>query len=111
MRTIALVAAYFAALAFGIYQTFAPGFDSSFSRTQTERGDGMLNHYILEHSWQAVTNPNYCGSLFSPPCFFPEKSTIWYSEHLFGVAPCTGLCGLFCHTIMPTIGGKSSSIP
>lgn len=86
---------YFAVLAFGTYQTFSPGFDSQFARMQSERGDGMLNHYILEHSWQCVSNSDYCGSLFSPPCFYPERFTLWYSEHLLGVAPAYWALRLF----------------
>ena len=86
MRTAIVLLAYAVALAFGLYQTFAPTIDSRFTRVQTERGDGMLNHYILEHSWQSVSNPNYRGSMFSPPCFFPQKHTLWYSEHMLGVA-------------------------
>src|SRR6478672_1470448 len=87
MRTLALFFVYLAALAFGTYQTFGPMIDSRFTRTQTERCDGMLNHYILEHSWQVVSNPDYRGSLFSPPFFYPEPAVLWYSEHLLGVAP------------------------
>ena len=87
MRSVTALAAYASLLAFGTYQTFRPTFDSHFARVQTERGDGMLNHYILEHTWQVLANPDYCGSLFSPPFFFPERSTLWYSEHLLGVAP------------------------
>jgi hypothetical protein len=87
MRTFATLLAYAAVLAFGTYLTFGPVINSGFTRVQTERGDGMLNHYILEHSWQAVSNPDYRGSLFSPPCFYPERATLWYSEHLLGVAP------------------------
>jgi hypothetical protein len=87
MRTAALLSLYAAALALGLSQTFGPTFRSGFARVQTETGDGMLNHYILEHSWQSVTNPDYRGSLFSPPCFYPEPHTLWYSEHLLGVAP------------------------
>jgi hypothetical protein len=87
MRTAAAALAYAAALALGLYQTFSPTFDSRFTRVQTERGDGMLNHFILEHSWQCVSNPDYRGSLSSPPCFFPQEHTLWYSEHLLGAAP------------------------
>jgi len=87
MRIAPVLLAYAVVLGFGLYQTFGPTFTSGFTRIQTERGDGMLNHYILEHSWQSITNPDYCGSLFSPPCFSPTRSTLWYSEHLFGVAP------------------------
>jgi hypothetical protein len=87
MRTALAGLAYAVALAFGLYQTFSPTIDSRFARVQTERGDGMLNHFILEHSWQALTRADYRGSLFSPVCMFPEKWTLWYSEHLLGVAP------------------------
>jgi len=87
MRTVIVIPLYVAALVLGTYQTFQPMFDSHFAQMQSERGDGMLNHYILEHSWQALTNPTYPGSLFSPPFFFPEPYTLWYSEHLLGVAP------------------------
>jgi hypothetical protein len=87
MRTAAVLAGYAAAVALGLYQTHGPMFDSRFARTQTERCDGMLNHYILEHSWQAVSNPAYPGTLSSPPCFYPEAHTLWYSEHLLGAAP------------------------
>lgn len=87
MRTAAFLPVYFAALVFGTYQAFRPTIDSDFSQVQSERGDGMLNHYILEHSWQVLTNPDYHGSLFSPQFFFPEPYTLWYSEHLLGVAP------------------------
>jgi hypothetical protein len=87
MRTIVVGIAYAVALAFGLYQTFGPTIDSRFARVQTEHGDGMLNHFILEHSWQALSNPDYRGSFFSPPCFFPQRMTLWYSEHLLGAAP------------------------
>jgi hypothetical protein len=87
MRTIAQLALYCAALAFGTYQTFYPSFDSGFARTQTEHGDSMLNHYLLENSWLAVSDPNYCGSVVSPPCFYPERYTLWYTEHLLGIMP------------------------
>jgi hypothetical protein len=87
MRTAAILLLYAAAAALGTYLTFRPTFDSGFARVQTERGDGMLNHYILENSWLALSDPSYRGTLLSPPCFFPEKYTIFYSETLFGVAP------------------------
>jgi hypothetical protein len=95
MRTAALLLLYAAAAAVGTYLTFRPTFDSGFARVQTERGDGMLNHYILENSWLALSDPNYCGTLVSPPCFFPEKYTLFYSETLFGVAPLYWLLRLF----------------
>jgi hypothetical protein len=87
MRTAALILLYVAAPVLGTYLMFRPTFDSHFERVQTERGDGLLNHYILENSWLAISDPDYCGSLLSPPMYFPAKRTIYYSENLFGVAP------------------------
>ena len=87
MRTTALLLAYLAALALGLYQSFGPGLKSGFARVQTERGDSMLNHYILEHTWRAISDADYCGFLFSPARFYPEPHTLWYSEHVLGVAP------------------------
>ncbi len=87
MRKVVVLLAYLGALAFGTDRAFAPTLHSGFDRVQADRGDSVLNHYILEHSWQALTDPDYCGSLFSPPCFYPTRSTLWYSEHLLGVAP------------------------
>ncbi len=87
MRTAVLVFLYVAAPVVGTYLTFRPTFDSRFELLQTERGDGMLNHYLLENSWLAVSDSSYCGSLLSPPMYYPAKRTIYYSENLFGVAP------------------------
>jgi hypothetical protein len=87
MRTALVSLAYLCALGLGLFQTFRPTWVSGFALVQTERGDGMLNHYILEHSWQVLVNPEYPGSLFSPPCFYPEPATLWYSEHMLGAAP------------------------
>jgi hypothetical protein len=87
MRTAAPLLLHAAALAGGLFLTFRPTLESGFARAQCERGDGMLNHYILEHSWKAVADPGYRGSLSTPPCFHPEPHTLWYSEHLLGAAP------------------------
>lgn len=87
MRTTALLLAHAAALAFGTYHTFKPTFDSRFARTQTENGDGMLNHLILENSWLALTKPDYCGTLATPPFYYPATWTLAYSENLLGSAP------------------------
>src|SRR5688572_12841483 len=71
----------------GTFLTFRPTFESGFRRVQTDFGDTVLNHYILEHSWQVLTNPAYPGTLLSPPFFYPQPLVIGYSEHLLGVAP------------------------
>jgi hypothetical protein len=87
MRTTAVFVLYAAAAVGGSYLVFRPTIDAGFARTQMERGDGLLNHYILENSWLALTDPGYRGTLLSPPMFFPERYTIYYSENLFGSAP------------------------
>jgi hypothetical protein len=87
MRSAAVVLLYLTALAGGTYSAFRPTFDSRFARIQADPGDGMLNHYLLEHTWRAVSDPVYCGSLLSPPMFYPQKLTLAYSETFLGVAP------------------------
>src|SRR4051794_1611937 len=87
MRTAVLIFLYIAVPVVGTYLTFRPTFDSRFAHVQTERGDGLLNHYLLENSWLAISDSTYCGSLLSPPMYYPAKNTIYYSENLFGVAP------------------------
>jgi hypothetical protein len=87
MRTTVLIILYTAAGVLGTYLTFRPTFDSGFESIQTERGDGMLNHYILENSWLALSDSSYRGSFVSPPMYYPTEWTLYYSETLFGVAP------------------------
>lgn len=72
---------------FGTYQAFRPTIDTRFEWVQTDRGDGMLNHLILENSWLALTDPDYRGTFATAPFCFPERGTIYYSENLFGGAP------------------------
>jgi len=78
---------YLAALAGGTYAAFQPTFDSGFAHMQADPGDTVLNHYLLEHTWRAVADPGYRGTLWSPPMFHPEPLTLAYSENFLGVAP------------------------
>src|SRR5687767_6421336 len=87
MRRAGIGVLYLAALAGGTYLAFKPTFDSGFARVQADRGDTVLNHYLLEHTWQVVSNPDYRATLLSPPFFFPAKLTLAYSENMLGVAP------------------------
>ncbi len=87
MRRLPTLLLYAVALAGGTYGAFRPTFDSGFARVQCDIGDTTLNHYLLEHSWQVVANPDYCGRLFSPPFFHPQRLVAGYSETLLGVAP------------------------
>ena len=87
MKCTGIVLIYLAALVGGAYIAFKPTVDSGFARTQTETGDGMLNHYLLEHSWRAVSDRGYCGTLLAPPFYYPTPWVYWYSETLLGAAP------------------------
>lgn len=87
MRTFAVALLYASLLTAGAYQMFRPMIDTAFAHSQVETGDGMLNHYILEHSWQVLTNRHYCGSLLTPPFFHPQPLVLGYSENLLGAAP------------------------
>lgn len=87
MRLAPALALYAVALAGGTYLAFRPTFDSRFAVVLAETGDGMLNHYLLEHSWRALADPAYPGTLTRPPFFFPERWAWWYSETLIGAAP------------------------
>jgi len=66
---------------------FYPTLASGFARLQTDPGDTLLNHYILEHSWHWLTGHPGSESLWSPPCFYPASGTLAYSENLLGTAP------------------------
>jgi len=78
---------YLTLLLGGTYLAYRPTFETHFRQMQTDIGDTVLNHYILEHSFQALFNPNYCGTLLSPPFYHPQELVLGYSENLLGTAP------------------------
>lgn len=83
---------YAALLAGGLVSAYHPTLFSGFERMQADPGDTVLNHYILEHTWQWLTRADYVGTLWSPPFYHPTEGTLAYSENLFGVAPLYWLC-------------------
>ena len=87
MRRAPIAVLYLAAVAGGTYGAFRPTFASGFALVQTDPGDTVLNHYVLEHTWQAVSNPGYRGTVWSPPFFYPTPLVLAYSENLLGAAP------------------------
>jgi hypothetical protein len=87
MRLGSIVLLYLLALSGGSYLAFRPTFDSDFSRMQNDPGDTLLNHYILEHTWLVISEPDYRGTLLSPSFFFPTPLVLGYSENFLGVAP------------------------
>lgn len=83
----AVAALYLAVLALGVCSAFRPMLTSGLRRLQTDPGDTLLNHYVLEHSWRWLTQSGYAGTLWSAPFFYPEPLTLAYSENLLGTAP------------------------
>jgi len=71
----------------GLCSAFHPTLFSGFARLQTDPGDTLLNHYVLEHSWRWLTRPDYVGTYWSPPFFHPQPLVLAYSENLLGTAP------------------------
>jgi hypothetical protein len=100
MRTLAVIALYALALASGLAAAFEPTLASGFTLVQTDPGDTLLNHYILEHSWLCLTQPDYAGTLWSPPFFAPTPLTLAYSENLLGTAPLYWLLRTVCPTLL-----------
>jgi hypothetical protein len=70
-----------------LWSAFGPTLACGFARLQTDPGDTLLNHYVLEHEWRCLTRPDYVGTLWSPPFFHPQPLVLAYSENLFGTAP------------------------
>src|SRR6266404_1461260 len=58
----------------GIWIAFAPTITSGL--LQTDPGDTLLNHYILEHSWKWLSDAGYSSPYWSPPCFYPAEQTL-----------------------------------
>src|SRR5262245_17871252 len=86
-RRAAIVTIYTLALIAGLFVGFHPTLFRGFAHLQPDPGDTLLNHYILEHSWLWLTRADYAGTLWSPPCFYPQPNTLAYSENLLGTAP------------------------
>lgn len=87
MRRIAIGGFHTVIIAIGLWIAFRPTLASYFALLQTDPGDTLLNHYILEHTWKCVSDSGYVGTLWSPPCFYPQPNTLGYSENLLGTAP------------------------
>lgn len=54
---------------------------------QADKGDTVLNHYFLEHSYRFVFDSNYNVSYWSPMFFYPVQNVMTYSDNLLGSAP------------------------
>lgn len=87
MRVAILWLIHVMVLAAGLLLAYRPTIESSFTRLQTDHGDTVLNHFILEHGWRALAKPGYPFSLLSPGVFHPESLVLGYSEPLLGMAP------------------------
>ena len=71
----------------GVLAAFHPTLLSNLGRLQNDPGDTLLNGYILEHSWRWLTQPDYCGTYWSPAFYYPQPLVLAYSENLLGTAP------------------------
>src|SRR5207248_331335 len=99
-RGVKGLAVHTVVLALGLCSAFHPTLFSGFARVQTDPGDTLLNHYILEHSWRWLTQPDYAGTLWSPPFFAPTPLTLAYSENLLGTAPLYWLLRTLCPELL-----------
>jgi hypothetical protein len=87
VKHLAPIPLYLAVVIGGSYAAYGPTIASGFSRVQTDLGDSVLNHYLLEHTWRVVSDPQYPGTLLSPPFFHPTPMVLGYSENFLGAAP------------------------
>src|SRR5207249_12268899 len=84
----------------GLCSAFHPTLFSGFARLQTDPGDTLLNHYILEHSWRWLTRSDYVGAYWLPPFFHPQPLALAYSENLLGTAPLYWLLRAACPQVL-----------
>lgn len=87
MRSLSRPLLHLVALGVGLYAMFHPTIDNGFAKLQTDMGDTVLNHYLLEHTWRVVADPAYKPTLWSPTFYYPQPRVFAYSENMFGVAP------------------------
>src|SRR3954466_9476441 len=87
MTRFAPILVYAAAIIGGSFASYGPTIASGFTRLQTDLGDSVLNHYLLEHTWRVVSDSHYPGTLLSPPFFHPTPLVLGYSENFLGAAP------------------------
>ncbi len=74
-------------LLFGLGMSFLPMWLSFLKMVPGDRGDGRLNLYFLEHSYQWLRGaPLHCG-YWNAPFFFPVENTMAFSDVLLGIAP------------------------
>jgi hypothetical protein len=100
MQRPVVIFLHLAAVTAGTWIAFHPTLLTGFARLQTDPGDTLLNHYILEHSWHWLTRQPGSESLWSPPCFYPATGTLAYSENLLGAAPVYWLWRLACGELL-----------
>lgn len=87
MRSLSRFLLHLVAVGVGLYALFHPTIDNRFEKLQTDMGDTVLNHYLLEHTWRVVADPTYQPTLWSPTFYYPQPRVFAYSENMFGVAP------------------------
>jgi hypothetical protein len=71
----------------GLFLAFHPMILSGFARLQTDAGDTMFNHYLLEHGYRWATRWPQHHSFWDAPFFHPFPNVMAYSDALLGAAP------------------------
>jgi hypothetical protein len=87
MRICGIIGLHFCVLITGTLMAFHPTIFSGGRLVQTDPGDTLLNHYVLEHEWKWLTDSQYSASFWSPHFFHPTFEVLAYSENLIGTAP------------------------
>jgi hypothetical protein len=75
------------ALAVGLVVSCWETLTSGFRLVQGDLGDTRLINFTLEHSYRWLMGMPLAEDLWSPPIFFPIRSTAFYTDLLLGVAP------------------------
>lgn len=88
-RTEKLISAVFilVLLAAGLFIFFKPTITSGFRYMQSDSGDTIFNNLLLEHSFKAIFDKQYLGTIWSPLFFYPLQNAITYCDNLWGSAP------------------------
>jgi len=87
---------YLAGLVGGMLACYPVVITSGFERVQTDHEDVMHMHYMLEHSWRWLAQPDYPATFWTPRFFHPTPNTFAYSENLIGTAPLYWAFRPFC---------------
>jgi hypothetical protein len=78
---------YFSIAVLGLVFAFHPMIFAGFQRLQTDEGDTIFNHYLLEHGYRWVTRWPKHLSFWDAPYFHPVPNVVAYSDAMLGSGP------------------------